>query len=124
MTMRHGSLALVTCLLATAMSACRTFDQPTNCTDEWRPGIAVQVRDSLTNASPGLGSLVVATDAAYADTSIGQISGVYYVTHERPGTYTVTVAHTGYQTWTRGGVTVTKDQCHVTTVPLTARLVK
>ncbi|MEO5580406.1 MAG: PEGA domain-containing protein [Gemmatimonadaceae bacterium] len=42
--------------------------------------------------------------------------------YERAGTYTVTVTKPGYREWRRTGVQVGRDECHVITVPLTARL--
>jgi hypothetical protein len=43
---------------------------------------------------------------------------------ERAGTYDLTIRSPGYRDWTRTGVEVTKDQCHVRPVTLTARLQK
>jgi len=43
-------------------------------------------------------------------------------TYEREGTDTITVRRAGYATWTRTGVTVTRDECHVRPVTVTARL--
>lgn len=41
---------------------------------------------------------------------------------ERPGRYSVTVTKGGYHTWSREGVVVSDDGCHVKTVRLEARL--
>ena len=41
---------------------------------------------------------------------------------ERAGTYRITVSKAGYQTWTRTGVQVTADVCHVHPAQAEARL--
>jgi hypothetical protein len=42
---------------------------------------------------------------------------------EQAGKYAIVVSASGYKLWTRTDVEVTEDECHVKTVPLTARLV-
>ena len=98
----------------------------TVCTLEASAGITVDVRDSVTNALVGRGSVVVAREGTFAETaSDTQISnGPYALVFERAGNYTVTVTQTGYQPWTKAGVVVAKDGCHVTGVAVTARLQK
>ena len=91
----------------------------TICTDEARPGILVTVRDSVTSA-PVSGARVVARMGTTADTSSGLPDGTYPLAYEKPGDYEVTVEQMGYRLWTRGNVRVTRDECHVQTVPLTA----
>lgn len=93
----------------------------TVCTDEARPGIMVTVRDSVTTASVSR-ARVVARTATIADTSEESPNGVYPLVYEKAGTYTVTVEQAGYRTWTRANVEVTRDECHVKTVSLTALL--
>lgn len=97
----------------------------TACTQEARAGITVDVRDSVTNALVGPGSIVTAREGAFTETATG-ISGAgpYPLVFERAGTYTVSVTQAGYQPWTKAGVVVTKDGCHVTGVAVTARLQK
>ena len=91
----------------------------TICTDEARPGILVTVRDSVTRA-PVSGARVVARMGTTIDTSSGLPDGTYPLAYEKPGTYEVTVDQTGYRLWTSGNVPVTRDECHVQTVSLTA----
>ncbi len=93
----------------------------TICTEEARPGILVTVRDSVTSA-PVAGARVVARTPTAADTSDGLPDGTYPLAYEKAGTYEVTVEQTGYRLWTRGNVQVTRDECHVQTVSLTALL--
>jgi len=89
------------------------------CTDEARPGILVTVRDSVMSA-PVSGARVVARRGTTADTSSGLPDGTYPLAYEKPGTYEVTVEQTGYRLWTRRNLQVTRDECHVQTVSLTA----
>ena len=98
------------------------------CTEEARPGLMVALADSLTGDQNFTDVSVVARDGAYAD-SIAQptypapvYGGPIPLAYERKGTYTVTVRAAGYAPWVKTGVVVNGDQCHVVTVPLTARL--
>jgi hypothetical protein len=96
------------------------------CTREARAGITVDVRDSATNALVGRGSRIIAREGAVADTSSDTAisDGPFSLAFERAGTYTVSVAQTGYQPWTKAGVQVTPGTCHVNAVALSARLQK
>jgi hypothetical protein len=110
--------------LTLAVAGCDLFTKPGEpCTDALFPGIAVQVRDSVTGSSTGIGAIVVATDGAFVDTG-SSVSGIYALAYERPGTYTVTVEQAGYLKWTNSGVVVTRGECHVSTVNIIARLQK
>jgi hypothetical protein len=111
--------------LASAGCSAGIVTDGTVCTQEARAGITVDVRDSVTNALVGRGSRIVARERAFADTSADALStGPYGLVFERAGTYTVSVAQTGYQPWINAGVQVTKGTCHVNGVALTARLQK
>lgn len=92
------------------------------CTEEARPAITVEIRDSVSLAPAATGAVAIARDGPYADTlrafSTLSASGAY----ERPGTYTVTVAKSGYQDWTATGVRAADLGCHVETVILQTRL--
>ena len=105
------------------VAACGQLIGPT-CSAEAKPAIVVEVRDSLTNAAAGNGARVIARDGAFADTAgtFAPLEGPVLLALEREGTYTVTVEREGYRLWTRTGVRVTADECHVRTVSLTARL--
>jgi hypothetical protein len=94
------------------------------CTLEARAAVSIDVRDSVTNAAVGRGSTIIARDGAYADTAeiTGVFDGPYGLAYERAGTYTVTVDQQGYRPWSRAGIRVTKDECHVRGVSITARL--
>lgn len=110
---------------AAGLAGCDQLTGPP-CTTDVRPALRVDVRDSSTNAPAGAGALIVARDGAFADTVLvpAHAAGAspYHLAHERAGTYAVTVERDGYRPWSRTGVRVTKDGCHVRTVELTARL--
>ena len=101
----------------------------TACTQEARPALMIALADSLTGATSGFTNVaVVARDGTYADSVVqatypaSPFNGPVGLAYERRGTYAVTVRASGYAPWTRTGVAVTGDQCHVATVSLTARL--
>ena len=103
--------------------ACGLFEKTVTCTDELYPGIALELQDSVTGYRTGVGATVIAVDGAYADTGMTfPGNAIFYMAHERAGTYSVTAELSGYQKWTKTGVVVTKDECHVRTVSMTARL--
>lgn len=96
----------------------------TVCTDEARAAISVEALDSVTNAPVGAGARIIASDGAFADTiiTVENFGGPYGLAYERAGSYAVTVEQEGYAPWSRSDVQVTRDECHVGTVRLTALL--
>ena len=104
---------------AFAVTACGIFTGPGMCTDEARPGIRVNVLDSLTNTPITEGVRVIARSGTFADTSD---PGFHAVAFEQAGMFDVTVEKDGYRLWSRDDVRVQRDECHVRTVDLTARL--
>jgi hypothetical protein len=94
---------------------------------DFRYGLIVEVRDSVTGEPAAVGARLVARDGAYADTS-KQLPDPYtdplvlHAAGERAGWYDVSVKKAGYSDWRRTPVRVTKDDCHVRTVRLAARL--
>jgi len=109
--------------LAALVASCGG-DDVVVCTAEARSGLVVTVRDSVSGSPVTNGAEVVAREGAYADTARASLisSGVYSLAVERAGTYEVTVDHPAYRQWRRVGVTVTRDECHVQTVNLLARV--
>ncbi len=96
-----------------------------DCTLEARQGIAVEVSDSVTGAVITRGYTVIVTEGAYRDSVSFPLEGPLPYPDfavERAGTYRVTVRSSGYKEWTRAGVHVTADECHVRTVILAVRL--
>ena len=104
-----------------AMLGCIDTPFETVCTDDLRAGLVVTVRDSVTGA-PVSGARVVARTGATADTARSPLNGISALAYEKAGTYEVTVEQAGYRPWTRANVQVTRDECHVRTVSLTALL--
>jgi hypothetical protein len=96
----------------------------TICTMEARAALTVEAVDSATGAPATRGARIVAQSATDTDSTKGPAASDLPVglAYERAGTYTVTVTKPGYRQWTQSGITVTKDECHVTPVKVTARL--
>lgn len=104
------------------MSGC---DLPlgTGCYTYANPGLRVDVVDSVSGAgvAAAAGARVIARAGTYADTALLQSPHVA-LAYERAGTYTVAVEHPAYLPWSRSGVRVHEDECHVVPTALTARL--
>jgi hypothetical protein len=118
------STLLSVLLLAALYSSCVMIVGPV-CTHEVRPGLMVEVRDSITGAPVAAGARVIARDGAFADTAFtGSSEGVAGadLAHERAGNYTVTVEQEEFAPWSRSDVYVTADKCHVHTVSLVVLL--
>ncbi|MBA3645263.1 MAG: carboxypeptidase regulatory-like domain-containing protein [Gemmatimonadaceae bacterium] len=121
------SLASVGAIGCLVLSACsQNSPQPIICTALFAYGITVTVVDSVTGAPAASGAVLVARDGAYTDSVPAQAdspnTSSVAAAGERAGTYTVTISKPGYKPWTQSGVTVTKDECHVRGVALTAKL--
>jgi len=96
------------------------------CTDIFIVGLTVTVQDSVTGAPAYAGATVIARDGTYADSASRPANSTdtfpLPLAGERAGTYDVTVRESGYLDWTRKGVQVTRNECHVNTVAVTAKL--
>lgn len=95
--------------------------EPIACTAEFVYGISVQVRDSVSGAPVTEDLEGQLTAPRYAET-MEAWGNVLVGAGERPGTYTVVVAATGYEEWRREGVRVEAGRCHVTPVSMDADL--
>jgi hypothetical protein len=109
-----------------AAVACAGSTSPV-CTQEFRPGLAVYVKDSVTRAGVASGASLVVREGSYKDSVAGlnspdQDNSPLYAAGERSGTYQVTVSKPGYAAWLQSNVRVTSNVCHVNTVTLTALL--
>jgi hypothetical protein len=124
---RRGRAALVALAVGSTASCDLPLPSSVGCTEEVRPGIRVEVRDSVTGEPAAAGARLIARDGAYADTS-DQLPAPYTdplslrAADERAGWYDVSVEKTGYRDWRRRPIRVTKDRCHVRTVQLRVRL--
>lgn len=134
---RSACRGLVGCPLSLAAllltSACGILE-PHDCTTEFRFGLAVAVRDSVTGVPIASGArletrkngVVIDSGTAYPNAfppnqpvfDAQELLGA----GERAGRYLVTVRKAGYRDWVRSDVVVGEDECHVRPVRLTARL--
>jgi hypothetical protein len=116
------------CSILLASFGCSGSTTSTICTLELRAGLLVDVKDSLTNAGVASGASLVVREGSFKDSvafpsSRPDLDALPLVAAgERAGTYQITVSKPGYATWTRSNVRVTKGECHVNPVRLTARL--
>jgi hypothetical protein len=114
--------------LLLGVTACSAASTSPICTQELRPALMVYVKDSLTNTGTASGASLVARDGTFKDSVAfpGARSDLdnlnLNAAEERAGTYVVTVSKPGYATWIKSNVRVTKNECHVNTVQLTALL--
>ena len=115
---------------ALALAACGSAGQPDPggpqavCTMEARSSLAVTVLDAVTGENLAPRATVRVTDGVFADTLVAAGGGGVYSgsVYERPGTYTIVVSHPDYDQWQQAGVFVERDECHVITKQVTARL--
>ena len=117
-----GRVSVFGLCVATA-AGCKLLDGPSNCIDDPRAAISLWVLDSITGEFAGSGARAIASDGEYADTSFAdETIFPYFMARNRPGTYTLVVEKSGYQTWTRSGITAPGYGCHVQGVVVTALL--
>jgi hypothetical protein len=116
-------------LLVSLTTACSDPGGPI-CTAESRPALVIEVRDRVSNQFiPALARGVV-QDGAFQDSL--RLSGMtgddppvpvsYAAAFERRGVYTVSLQVDGYHRWDTSGIAVSRDECHVRTVGLSAAL--
>lgn len=97
------------------------------CTTDVRPAVEVSLVDARTGAGLNAnGATLIVRDGAFVDSvrvdfpfPTQVVGGVAW---ERPGRYDVTLRKPGYREWQARGVRVGKDECHVKTARLEARL--
>lgn len=99
------------------------------CTDELRSVLQVDVIDSVTGKPAAAGSTVLLRGTKQDSITVPsspdtvRTAHVWFEDVVKAGTYSVTVLKSGYLGWTRNGIQVTADACHVTTHEvLTAKL--
>lgn len=99
---------------------------PVTCTDDIRPAVSVAVIDSVTRVPIADGADGVIRDGEYVDTLVPGFATTVLLEleagYERPGIYSVEVAHEGYSDWQASEVMAPAGDCHVQTARLTARL--
>ena len=106
------------------------------CTAELRPGIVVDIQDSVTGAPRAFDALVIAAHDGQVDSvqhshAPGDVADSaderrlrVWLAWEKPGTYDVAVHVAGYAVWSRKGIEVLAGTCHVVPVHLLARLAR
>jgi hypothetical protein len=128
---RAGVLAALWGVLSSHLAGCD--DGQGFCTAQSVPGIAVKVLDADTGGAAACGATAWLVSDSWSERADSPwncsapdslqspwIEGAF----ERAGTYTVLVLKEGYAPWSRSGVRVSKDDCHVHTVSLEAHLVR
>lgn len=125
--MRRNVVGCVYSLLIFAIGCSGSATSPI-CTQEFRPGLTVLVKDAVTNAGIASGATLVVREGIFTD-SFTMPGGrpdlndfMLPAAGERAGTYEVSVSKPGYATWVQSNVRVTQGVCHVITVTLTALL--
>jgi len=136
---RSGTVIVVCAVMAVAccgvLHGCSTdATAPTSgrlCTAQFVPGISIRVVDAETGLPAACGTIAVVTagtysaamdDACELSRSWPQESAWLWGAWERPGVYAVSLERPGYRPWSRAGLVVTADECHVQTIELEARL--
>lgn len=122
--------SLVGCLYSILIgeTACSAVSTSPVCTQEFRPALMVYVKDSLTNTGTASGASLVVREGTFKDSvafpdARPELNDLNLnAAGERAGTYEVAVSKPGYSTWIKSNVRVTKNECHVNTVQLTALL--
>jgi len=108
-------ILLLFCAPLLLATTCDDNDNDIFCTTEAVAALNVTVRlgDSTTPTSEGI--TVVATDGNYTETLqvVNTTNPTFIGAFERQGNYTITVSKDGYQTFTSGVISITRDQCHV-----------
>jgi hypothetical protein len=100
------------------------------CTADFRYGLSVAVGDSITRVTPDASILVVATDGFFTDSARIQANvtgaprglGGVALAGERSGRFDLRVTAPDYRPWTRQGIVVGRDECHVQGVTVEAWL--
>jgi len=119
-------LAALSCFLVLGwiVGSCGSNNIPTGfCTAPKSLSVVVTVRDSMSGAAAATGALGTLVGAGVDDT-LFQTDSLTLVGGDQLGTFTVTIDHPGFLTWTADDVRVTeKGPCgNVLPVQLNARL--
>ncbi len=109
-----------------SISACDSESPVLPCLLYAEIGILATVMDSISGGAVSADSVVgTVTDGLYVErvrTTPAQALTGFYFAEERAGVYQVAIAAEGYEPWIADGVSVTRDECHVRRVTLSARL--
>jgi len=133
---RVTSAALLA-LCGSAASSCRKAKPPRGakepiviCTLEARPGVAIDIRDSISQRPLRNATLRILSNGRVVESArtVAQpyqppdgrtiLAGVY----EKPGVYDAMVSSPGYATWRRDDVHVVRGPCHVESQRMVANM--
>lgn len=116
---------LTMCLAVAALAGCgEDSTGPIACTEEFRYGITIEVRDGATGEPAAVGAEGTLTEGAYVEELMVFGDDTMAGAGERAGTYDALITKVGYEDWSASRVTVTADECHVRPVALQANLVR
>ncbi len=104
----------ISLIVGIAVLGCTPSD-PTGgiaCTEIFVYGVNVTVTDA-DSGDPVLGATLTLTEDEFTETLIEMSDGAYAGAGERAGTYTLTVAASGFASQTIDNIVVTEDECHV-----------
>ncbi len=125
LTGRSSAKRLAIPLIAAALAGCAEDSTgPIACTEEFRYGITIEVRDGGTGEPAALGAEGTLTEGDYVEALMVFGDDTMLGAGERAGTYDVLITKPGFEDWTASRVTVTADECHVQPVALQANLVR
>ena len=127
--MRISPSVLLMC--AVSIGCSNPFDGGWVCTDQFVPGIVVEIRDAGTGIPVAEEARGAVREGTYVDSLRPGFSAASdpslllsrFAAGERAGTYSVEIQRSGYQTWTANNVVVVSDRCHVITQRLRADLI-
>jgi len=117
-------------LLILIMSVSCSFDEdtvnPNFCTEDFRAGLEVTVKDQQTGRILVDSVIVVVKDGSYTETLKNfENTNTFTGAFERKGTYIITVSKMGYKTYVSDPpIVVDEDLCHVITEKLNVVLQK
>jgi len=125
LTNRSSAKRLAIPFVAAALAGCGDDSTgPIACTEEFRYGITIEVRDGATGAGAAVGAEGTLTEGAYVEQLMVFGDDTMLGAGERAGTYDALITKPGFEDWTASRVTVTADECHVHPVGLQANLVR
>lgn len=115
---------LLTTAAATLTLAACDLPFATGCDAYAAPGLEISVTDSATGLPVNDSLRLVARSGTYADSAEGSVysSGHFSMAYERPGVYTVSATHPRARAWSRDGIRVRSDRCHVIPTQVNVRL--
>lgn len=121
---RNIAIRVAAVLTAALLTGCGDDSTgPILCTQEFRYGISIQVRDGATGEGAAIGAEGAITEGDYSEILMVFGDDTMLGAGEREGTYDIRITKPGFADWMASQVTVTADECHVQTVLLEANLV-